>query len=101
MSEKWKCCRLEIVNFSHRCLLHSGGKIMKTVTIDEFRGMSDEEKRENYQYMSSHDKYLWRTTCVVLTEVIGHEEVFQEKRDAARKFMLESLRRQGILKDDE
>ena len=74
---------------------------MKKVTIDEFRRMSDEEKRENHQYMSPHDKFIWRTTCAISPTIIGYEEVPQEKRDAARKYMLESLRRQEILKDDE
>ena len=32
----------------------------KVVTIDEFRKMSEDERRKNYQYMSKYDKYIWR-----------------------------------------
>ncbi|WP_041137855.1 hypothetical protein [Beduini massiliensis] len=34
----------------------------KVVTIDQFRKMNEDEQRENYQYMSQHDKYIWRVT---------------------------------------
>lgn len=53
----------------------------KIVTIDEFRKMSEDEQRENYQYMSQHDKFIWRVTCPIYPVEVKSSDLTQDQKE--------------------
>lgn len=65
---------------------------MGQLTIREFLQLPDEEKRERYEELSSHDKFLWRTSYEpIVAQVVGRVEISEEEqrkaRNTAKEFM--------------
>lgn len=67
---------------------------MGQLTIKEFLGLSEEEKRKRYVELSPHDKFLWRTSYEpIAAKVVGWVEISEEEQREARKVYEDFMKR--------
>ena len=76
---------------------------MGYLALDDFLKLPDDEKRERYAEMSSHDRFLWRVHYMPpSTEVVpgDPEEYSEEEREKNKKRFREILKQVGALKNE-
>lgn len=63
--------------------------------LKEFLKMKPEQRREEYQNLSDHDKFLFRTQYdIPSVKVTGTQKVSKEEQEKASQWLYEYLKKQ-------
>lgn len=69
-----------------------------TLSLEEWRKLSEEQKGIRYKELSNHDKFIVRTSTPPAFEVTGRKELSEEEKKSAKKEFDEFLVYYGIKK---
>ena len=59
-----------------------------TLSLEEWRKLSEEQKGIRYKELSDHDKFIVRTSTPPAFEVTGRKELSEEKKRAQKKNLM-------------
>ncbi len=59
---------------------------MSRLTLNDFEKLSGSEKKNRYKELSSHDKFLVRTSMPIGGKIVGFRKLTKEEEKEAKEF---------------